>query len=270
MRYVSPSFLVVTLAVSLFPWIEIRCENRIPNPLGGGGWPIIQQNAFEIALGKTQNADFNRLGGNPNQVQQLNRQMQDGSNNTSPAPLMWAVLGGTLLGTIIGFAIPQRLSRLILMTIAVVSAGGGMIAQFVMGFPLFKEATPQRMEELMVALDPQNRNQFITTTGYTLFFYVACLGLAGGAIGVLVDLLNPEKAQSPRDEDEDDQFPRRRRVRRDYDDDEDDRPRRRSRDDNDDEDKWPQRRDDDRPRSSRRDEEDEPPPGRRGDDRFRG
>jgi hypothetical protein len=259
MRFISPSFLVVTLLMSFLPWVEVKCEHRIPSPISLSH-AVVDQNAFEIALGNWRvNTAVPGAGRNLNQFQGVDQKLQASEIKPAAAPLIWAVLGGALLGVIVGYAVPQRVPRLILAILAVILSAGGMITQAIIGFPLLNKATPQWIEQLLNSLniaDPELRGPTVAwVPGFTFFFYLACLGVAGGTIGVIVDLFNPSKPRSREDEDEDDdRYPRRRRSRRDYDDDDDDgddRPRRRSRD----EDKWPRRRrdddedeDDDRPR----------------------
>ncbi len=126
-----------------------------------------------------------------------------------------------LVGAIVGFAVPARRARLIIMSIVALGTVGSLLAQTLLGFPLLKlhldaVSIQQFFDQAGIPIDPALRDpNFYYTSGFTVWFYMALIGTAGGAIGVLVDLLNPPKLRPWEDDD--------------YDDDEDDRPLRRRR-----------------------------------------
>ena len=227
MRFISPSFLSFTLLMTLLPWVEIRCEQRGAAPFRLT-YPVVEQNAFQVALGDVKfdpfsNPALRNRGGMPAQGQVKQKQP-----DIPPAPIIGAFLVCVLMATIIGFAVPMRKARLALMTVFTLGAGGTILAQVLLGFPLLKNAQTQQIFNFMDELginDPQLRGPEISfSPGYTIWFYLALIGVVGGVAGVLVDFLNPPALRRPWEEEYDDR-PRRRRRRRDddyYDDDYDD------------------------------------------------
>jgi hypothetical protein len=215
MRFISPSFLCFALVVGMLPLVEIRCE-KFGTPLQRS---IVTQNAFQMAMGETS-MSIPRQPGKPNQMN--DRQAKE--KKTTPAPLLGVWIGCVLLGSIVGFSVPARNARLVVMTIAALGAGGSLLAQTLMGFPLMKEdislPSIQRMAQEAGVNDAELFGpDFVYTHGYTSAFYVVLLCTAGGVIGVLVDGLNPPK-QRPWEEEEENR-PRRRPQQRRREDDED-------------------------------------------------
>jgi hypothetical protein len=232
MRFISPSFLTFALLMSLLPWVEIRCEQRAASPFRLSH-PVVDQNAFQVAMGDTSFNSFQEQGRrNPQQPQQpqVNPQELKKKSDVRAAPLIAVHLGCVFVGLIVGFAVPARRARLIIMSIVAAGAVGTVLTQIIIGFPLLRipldqASLPQLLDQLGVN-DPQLRGPEVAySSGFTIWFYLALLGTAGGAVGVLVDLLNPPKMRPWEEDDrdyEDDRPPlrRRRRPRR-YEDDDD-------------------------------------------------
>jgi hypothetical protein len=230
MRFLSPSFLSFSLLMALLPWVEIRCEQRTAAPFRLS-YPIVEQNAFQIAIGDAR-LDLPQQPGrfNPGQVPPGDMQ-EKVKEKVSAAPLLGVHVGCILIGAIIGFAVPARKPRLILMTAVTLGAVATLLAQVLIGFPLLKYDHPailnvfdqfKQADPNFGRMEPQLRDPGIFfTKGFTLWFYLALLTTSASLVGVLVDFLNPPKKRSSRrdDDDYDDEAPPPRRRRRRYDDD---------------------------------------------------
>ena len=116
--------------------------------------------------------EFNRpnVGGRP-----IVPLLQGRKPALDPAPLVGVFLGCVLAGTILGFALPVRRPRLILMSLLCCAALATLITQMVLGFPL-KDKTP---EDILNFLQGQAPNQmpararlFIYSTHYTAGLYL--------------------------------------------------------------------------------------------------
>jgi hypothetical protein len=246
MRFISPSFLAFALLMSLFPWVEVRCSQ----PGAPLDYPVWHQNGWQAIVGDStggipSDQELHRGGpNNPNAGPRPRPGKIEQKPPLAAAPLVGVCLGCTLAGTILGFALPMRRLRLILMGLLCCTALGTLITQMVVGFPL-KEKKHDDILNFLMTLPPNELPAEARLWTYTSIYgpalYVTLAALFGAVIGVLVDALVPPRKRRPweEDEDEDEDFdrPRRRRKRR-LRFDEDDPPRHN---------RWQLRRDDDSP-----------------------
>jgi hypothetical protein len=231
MRFISPSFLVFTLLMSLLPWVEVRCE-QLNSPPPFNEYPVLQQNAWQATWGGSSGnlPDERQLRGRP-----FNPNDPGGFNQLRPvwtkpdlaaAPLVGVFLVCVFAGVILGYALPSSNVRKLVMAALCVTALAVLITQIAIGFPLKRLTRPDVVKFLEVAM-PNNAQwrgpQFIYTPAYTIWLYLALASTLGAGVGVLVEVLTPPRKRRPWEEedDEDDYRRRKRRRRRDYDEDED-------------------------------------------------
>src|SRR5207302_5912560 len=111
MRYVSPSFLVFALVMSLLPWVEVRCESVDAGPFGR--YAVVTQNGWQAVLGEATGRvpTAQQLGAPDNRAQkELPKKIE---RDLEPAPLVGVFLGCALAAAILGFTVPGRKTRLI-------------------------------------------------------------------------------------------------------------------------------------------------------------
>lgn len=252
MRFISPSFLAFALLMSVFPWVEVRCTQR-GAPVGFGDYPVWHQNGWQAIVGDSTGGIPDERGfvpNNPNDPGGGRRPVPPPNGQKPPldaAPLAGVFLGCVVAGTILGFALPTRKPRLILMGLLCCTALGALLTQTILGFPLKKKGHDDIMAFLQTLPPNQVRGDarnWYFTSGYTVWLYISLVAAFGAVIGVLADALVPPRKRRPweeEDEDEEEDFDRRRRPRRrrryeDEDEDEPEPPPRRN--------PWPPRRDD--------------------------
>ncbi len=231
MRFISPSFLMFTLLISLLPWVEVRCE-QVGQPPPFNEFTVVSQNAWQAAIGDSsgQIPDRRQFGPVPGgRPWAPNGPPVWKEPDLPAAPLVGVFLACVFAGAILGYALPSSRPRQALLGALCVTAVTVLVVQIAVGFPLKKLGRTDILAFLEAAA-PQEAQwrgpNVVYTPTYTLWLYLSLMTALGGAVGVLVEVLNPpRKRRRWEDEEEDDEGdrgpPRRRRRRREEDEDDD-------------------------------------------------
>src|SRR5262249_51777989 len=132
------SFLVFALLMSLLPWVEIRCETT--EALGPfNKYALVTQNAWQAMLGDTTGRPPPNLDSGGAADRQKKALPKEGKADVEPAPLVGVFLAFALAGAVLGFTVPARKTRLVLMAVLCVGALGALVTQTALGFPLKKK-----------------------------------------------------------------------------------------------------------------------------------
>jgi hypothetical protein len=280
-RFPAPTFLLFTLVVGVFPWVEVGCEGKPKdfealnqNPMGGKkqGKPIGEngkvvlatQNGYQAIWGGTspgpeikemqkeaeeESKKFAKQMGQPQpQVKVEQKPAKNKEDEPDSAPLLAVYFFLVLAAVAVGYAMPPGVWRSAAFAGVVGLAVMILGIQVAMGLPVKKQADNPKNGPGIKMQGADGFKMEVNPGGpkpycrYTPWYYLSWPFLL-----LPLGLVGVEEALALVGRGGRKTKPKRRYEDDDADDDEDDRPRRRRRDDDDDDED-----DDDRPRRRRR------------------
>jgi hypothetical protein len=208
-RFPAPSILVLVLALSCLPWLEIGCESKLDTSTafggltGGKGGPtigsgrtlLVSQSGLQIATGG--HTDINHLGNTPANTPKglpLTAPGQPGSGDgPGAAPLLFVFFLTVLAAIVIGFVRPPGRLRLWIVGTCTLSATIILLVQaLILGFPAANDVA-KHMRESKAAQELAGQDMVKLFVSYTPWYWLTWALLIGALVVLALEEMTANK-----------------------------------------------------------------------------